>query len=216
MENIEQPPVKSAKRPWITVSGVMALAIVLIYFAICRVPLMGIQQAADSMGRWFLIWVPVVASILLLLFVGIRIVYGKRRDRLVWRVVKYSIIAFGGAGLIVAGLKIVTWSLTPPLTCSKAIFYGDVGQIVTVTAPKELQKLASFFPNLGQKRKSWLTGGWQAERQIDFVGSDGRTVTVWISWNDEYWSEGPGDWPLDPEFRKYIASLQDTPQTRPD
>ena len=63
---------------------------------------------AGSMEGLLLLWVPILGTVLLLLFVGIRIILGKMGDRLIWRVVKYATISFGGAGFIVMGLASTT------------------------------------------------------------------------------------------------------------
>ena len=206
-----------AKRPWVTVSGVMVEAIVVVYFAIITLPITSIVISADSMGDWFLLWTPVLGCVLLSLLVGILIIHGKRRDRLLWRVVKYVIISFGGAGLIVAGLGILVESLKPPMNCTQAVIdmvitpedeWGKGEK--TITDAKEVQKLVSFFPHLGHGRKSGRAGTWQESSSITFTGCDGRVVRVMISWPCDCWSEGDGDWPLNPEFTKYVTALLET------
>jgi hypothetical protein len=217
VEEVEQQPGGAARRSWFTASGATVLALVLIYFDIFWVPIIPIILAADSMGGWFLFWVPVVVGLLLFLFVGVRIIHGKRRNWLAWRVVKYFVISLGAAGLIVPGIRILTWSLTPTMTCKQAVIEVvsapggrklAANKTVTVTDPKEVQKLVTFFPNLGQGRNAWLAGSWEASTFVKFTGSDGRLITVATSWDYSDWSEsdGHGDWPLDPEFSNYIGA----------
>ena len=192
MDNIEQPPAKPARRRRITVSGVTAVVIVFLYLNISWSvpPLFNLQRTAKTMGGWFLLWVAVVACVLLFVFVGVRTLRGKRRDRLVWRVVKYSIISVGLAGFIVAALRMYMWSLMPPMSCSKAVIevcvgvgppdvnvYEGMKQAVTVTDPKELQRLVSFFPHLGQGWKWGLIGKWPYSK-ITFTASDGTVFTA--------------------------------------
>jgi hypothetical protein len=85
-----------------------------------------------------------------------------------------------------------------------------------MTDPKELKELVAFFPHLGEMRNGSLPSPWKGSALILFTGCDGRRVQVATSYDYRFWSEGNGDWPLDPTFSKYIESLLETPQTKPD
>ena len=101
-----------------------------------------------------------------------------------------------------------------PMTCAQAVIdvtLSPSGKMVNVqkkvTDTKEVQRLVSFFPHLGEGKRSSRTGAWQSCASVKFTGCDGRVVTVQTNYS--WWSEGPGDWPMDEGFSTYIRSLLD-------
>jgi len=96
-----------------------------------------------------------------------------------------------------AVIEVTIWPPTDPLKKVN----------ITLTDKNEVDKLASFFPHVGEGRKSSMAAGWIAAVTIQFTSSDGRTATVHSDPNGELWSEGRGDWPMDPEFKKHIKTL---------
>lgn len=93
-------------------------------------------------------------------------------------------------------------------------FYRDAEgvpkvQIIVVSVPEQAKLLASFFPNLGEKNRSPLFGGWIAGAKIDFYPSNSRNIQVWIDTSLAAWSEGQGDWQIakPKEFRTFMSKL---------
>jgi len=89
----------------------------------------------------------------------------------------------------------------------------SLGMKMTLTDKNEVDKLASFFPHVGQGRKSSIAAAWLASVSIQFTSSDGKTAHV--NSNYEFWSEGDGDWPADPEFAKYMETLLEKTKAEP-
>ena len=83
--------------------------------------------------------------------------------------------------------------------------YAD--RAVVIEDEAELQRLLSFFPGIGQARKSDLAHGSDDAVVVSFTKSDGTTLKV--SSDFDFWNEGCGDWEVsDPNaFRNYIGGL---------
>lgn len=74
-----------------------------------------------------------------------------------------------------------------------------------ITDETEVLHLASFFPGLGEGKRSRVAALWEPTVEIHFTGADGKGVTVMS--NFESWSEGKGDWPVKPGLKQYIRKL---------
>jgi len=112
------------------------------------------------------------------------------------------------------------WHSAKPPAIQKAVFdivMDPDGKHVQVqrevTDGAELQKLVMFFPHLGEGRESWTHGGWKSFGEIKFTCADGKLIHVMTDY--EHWTEGPGDWPVAPEFSAYIKELLAKPATQP-
>jgi len=79
------------------------------------------------------------------------------------------------------------------------------GKTIIVTDPQTVLKLLSFFPRMGQGRSSNIVAGCASRVSIVFVDEAGKEVKV--ASNYDVWSEGDGDWPMDPGFSSYISDL---------
>ena len=79
-----------------------------------------------------------------------------------------------------------------------------------VARAADVQKLAGYFPQMGRGGTGEAAGSWMALAEITFATADGRTVVVSVPANPiDVWSEGQGDWPADPELKRYLRSLAD-------
>ena len=79
---------------------------------------------------------------------------------------------------------------------------------VEVTDASEVNRLASFFPGLGEDRKSGKAGNWMAQVRIEFLTKGGKSLIVLVDPDFECWNEGGhGDWNLSSEFKPYLLKL---------
>jgi hypothetical protein len=118
------------------------------------------------------------------------------------------------------GICVVTFALLLCDGCSKpfepksatiVVVWDDKDNLLekqkelTITDTGEMQRLASFFPNLGKGRHSISAAKWVASVHISFVGTDGRVVKVVT--NYRLWSEGKGDRHVGSGFAEYVQNL---------
>ena len=77
------------------------------------------------------------------------------------------------------------------------------------------QELASFFPELGQGRRSPEAGGWISNVEVTFRRPDGTSVHVGSDF--DVWTEdnNNGDFPVRGDFRTYARQLFTRPSTAP-
>jgi RNA polymerase sigma factor (sigma-70 family) len=77
----------------------------------------------------------------------------------------------------------------------------------TLADPKQIARLAEFFPEMGKGKVSNEAAGWKAGIQIQFHRAKGDPLKVNVHWEGEVWSEGRGDWDAKPGLWKYLAAL---------
>ncbi|MEX1229644.1 MAG: hypothetical protein WEB58_05370 [Planctomycetaceae bacterium] len=73
--------------------------------------------------------------------------------------------------------------------------------------PLEVSRLASYFPQAGKGMTSPHAGAWIAFAKLQFLQSGGEWSSIAVSSDLSEWSEGDGDWELDPEFGPYFREL---------
>lgn len=78
------------------------------------------------------------------------------------------------------------------------------GKTITLTDADKVRELSSYFPGLGQGRKSPMAAGWEGSLTIAFEHREGETVEVWTDPEMELWSEGHGDWKVKPGLRDFV------------
>ena len=66
-------------------------------------------------------------------------------------------------------------------------------------------RLATFFPQLGTRRRSGIAGAWLPTVEVAFKAADGAVTHV--TSNFEVWSEGHGDWAAQPGLEAHVAEL---------
>ena len=115
---------------------------------------------------------------------------------------------------VVLTLSILSGCSKPPKNWTRAHIdvYKDpacgIAEVsTTLTDPKEVQELSTFFPHLGEHRHSPHNFGWVFKMQVVFTADDGTTVTVRTDYWE--WSEGNGDWETDPKLNDYVSALLD-------
>src|ERR1035437_1659287 len=110
---------------------------------------------------------------------------------------------------------------TATSTPTKALvtfFYDEKGQhidpseapVYEINDPQELAKFASFFPQMGKGKKSYIAGGWMSGTDIKLYKADGTVISISVSVNDDYnvWSEGNGDWRVKGDLKTYLNKLR--------
>lgn len=80
-----------------------------------------------------------------------------------------------------------------------------VNQTMRIEDPKEIERLISFFPNLGKGKHSQKAAGWITLVDINLYKDDETVVNV--KSNYKYWTEGSGDWAVKGDFEKYIQNI---------
>jgi hypothetical protein len=91
-----------SRERWFSASTWLALAIVLVYIIFTfGFPLIPVLIQAGSMEDMIHSAVPILSLILWLVGMGIRILVRKKRNQLIWSGLRYGIVAFGVAGLLV-------------------------------------------------------------------------------------------------------------------
>ena len=63
-----------------------------------------------------------------------------------------------------------------------------------ITDPKQLRRLTSFFPGLGEGKESPTAATYKPYARIELSRSDGQKLTVIVDPEFTCWSEGQGDW----------------------
>lgn len=76
---------------------------------------------------------------------------------------------------------------------------------LTVKDPDELVALESFFPQVGTNQRGSGAGAWAPSVIIQFKPAQGRSIRVLT--NYQVWSEGLGDWPVNPAFGDHLDRL---------
>ena len=117
----------------------------------------------------------------------------------------FMILAAGPATLGVGadGPKYVKATITVLRTVPGYI-QSDV-KSVKISDPEEMVRLESYFPGLGEFRKSEARWKWIALVQIDFADQEGKENEVLLA--QKHWHEGHGDWELNKGFQEYLAGL---------
>jgi hypothetical protein len=77
----------------------------------------------------------------------------------------------------------------------------------TITAREELDRLASFFPGVGEGKHSGIAGGWKAGYWVKFERADGKSVQLTVNHQGTTWSEGQGDWDAPPGLKEHLDRL---------
>lgn len=86
----------------------------------------------------------------------------------------------------------------------------DSPKKTVVKSSKEVQRLAAFFPSMGEGKKTpdGRSGGWITFARIEFVlRTHGAVNSVSVDPDLEEWAEGEGDWPLSDEFGPFLFRL---------
>ncbi len=109
-------------------------------------------------------------------------------------------VQLGGAKVMAAVVRILVDEDGSTIEYDKARAYR-------VTHDLDLRDLISYLQGLGKGRQSPVAGGWEAGLEIKFVLSDGRTIRVTVSQDYQSWSEGRGDWPLDPMYKALVTGV---------
>lgn len=78
-----------------------------------------------------------------------------------------------------------------------------------ITDPKEVNRLASFFPGLGEKRESDYGSGWLKSADIWFYRDAENSVRISVAPALDTWAEGNGEWPVHgpKKFQTYFRTL---------
>jgi hypothetical protein len=84
---------------------------------------------------------------------------------------------------------------------------------IAVSDQEILQRLVAFFPGVGTSATSPTAGGWMPGVLIRLHRADGSEILIYVDPEMGYWSEMKGDWPLAPQFRRFIDWLQANPST---
>ena len=99
------------------------------------------------------------------------------------------------------------------------ILYGDLAnRTKRIDDQREIQRLLSFFPGVGGGRKSASAAPWEPAVELLFTSAEGTVLRVTTDcdfWNERrgdgselyLWSEGHGDWEVEPGLKKYIRNL---------
>ena len=79
--------------------------------------------------------------------------------------------------------------------------------VVQTSKPEEVQKLASFFPGLGTRKRSNPPASWVTLVFVKLSRADGSSVT--IRSNYEHWNDGTADgqWFVDGDLEAYVNKL---------
>ena len=88
------------------------------------------------------------------------------------------------------------------------------GDLLQVNDPQVLARLASFFPEMGQGKKSNRAGAWMPSVTIRFLKKDGTAITIVVD-QKEAWSEGKGDWNVQGDLKTYLKELRSKPTSSP-
>ncbi|MGB7158041.1 MAG: hypothetical protein WBD40_08235 [Tepidisphaeraceae bacterium] len=65
-------------------------------------------------------------------------------------------------------------------------------------------RLLKYFPHLGEGKESSAAWSWIASEELVFRRRDGGEVVVYFDTDRRFWSEGHGDWELDPGFDAFL------------
>ena len=123
-----------------------------------------------------------------------------------------TVSSAAAAKYVRAAIKIY---LSPEPLRSKGIRSGATALITDLD---EVNRLAAYFPDAGQGKKSNSAGGWMLFAEIEFETFDGKKVEVGVDPAMAEWAEKHGDWPIaDAEkFRPYFLNLLRTELREPD
>jgi hypothetical protein len=65
-----------------------------------------------------------------------------------------------------------------------------------VTSGKDVDELASYFPEIGQGKTGDVPAGWDAAAEFKFFDKEGKEFRAWVDIRYQVWSEGNGDWKI--------------------
>lgn len=78
---------------------------------------------------------------------------------------------------------------------------------ITLTDPRWVKMLASYFPTMGLGRKGDPSGAWKPGILIRFHPAKGEPRKVSVHWEGDVWSEGNGDWDVSANVNYYSGFL---------
>ena len=86
-----------------------------------------------------------------------------------------------------------------------------------ITGREKLSALENFFPDYRKRPSSRRAAGWKAGYRVYFDLSDGETVRIAVSENENaaYWSCGKGDFETNGDFKVFVAGLQASDPDKP-
>jgi hypothetical protein len=76
---------------------------------------------------------------------------------------------------------------------------------MVIRGPEVIDKLKTFFPQLGSGKKSRIAGAWKRRAVCDFAAEDGTKIKVHT--NYKQWSVGDGDWQVNGDLSAYLDEL---------
>src|SRR5260370_792650 len=80
-------------------------------------------------------------------------------------------------------------------------------EVRTITGRAEIEKLASFFPEMGQGKESSIAGAWKAAYTVRFERDKGEPLTIRTDYKCQQWSEGRGDWEAQSGLKDFMDDL---------
>lgn len=63
------------------------------------------------------------------------------------------------------------------------------------------------LPHVGEARQSNRFEGWKRAARITFTKDDGPPSVVAVNTKFTTWSEGHGDWPVEPGLERFLVDL---------
>jgi hypothetical protein len=78
---------------------------------------------------------------------------------------------------------------------------------LTLTSQEDIRRLAAYFPGMGTGKRADMAGGWKAFAEFTFKRSEGTVVHLFADPDLKSWSEGHGDWPVNGDLAKELATL---------
>jgi hypothetical protein len=87
------------------------------------------------------------------------------------------------------------------------LFPAEAKASTTVTDWATMVRLSSFFPCLGEGKKSDIAAGWKAKYKVTFLPMAGKPLTVMVNHTCETWSEGLGDQDTRPGLEAFLDDL---------
>jgi len=109
--------------------------------------------------------------------------------------------------------------ISADLTILTEIYTGDYGDgrkaVVKIIDPAEVARLVKFFPGVGTKQKSDLSGAWDPELEVTLTQvEDGKYIRVHVLAVDTNWSEGRGDFLVRGNLKEYLKNLVEGKTTK--
>ena len=117
--------------------------------------------------------------------------------------------------VLAVAIALIVWTRSQGKSSSRAfqqatvVLQGPPRQMKQVTDPKEMQRLASFFPGFDRGRRSDRFGAWERAVDISFVRADGSVVEVTVSYELDTWTwgQGRGDLPVEGDLAGFLSEL---------